>query len=449
MSEREDSTEQPAVAGHLGGPEEATAAPNQPAEPAAPYQPYPQYGPAEPVTPYGGAEPVAPAEAAAPYGGAEAPYQPDPQYGPVPPHEQYSPVPPSSAPAGGGRTGKGLAAVAMVGLMVVSAVGGGIAGASIYAYTQDSGGNGAGAARVVDAPQLDYTSLASISSQVAPSVVSIRIGRFGGSGVVISPDGYIITNSHVVEVAQGDQVEVRFSNGDVVPAAIVGTDWQSDIAVIRVDGVDGLTPAPIADSNDVLIGDTVLALGSPLGYDGTVTQGIVSGLNRTLRPDDPSAPTLSGLLQTDAAINRGNSGGALVNLAGEVVGINTAIAVDDDANGFLGLGFAVPSNRAMEVADALIAGDEIGHAFLGVGVTRAEGGGALLTQVLPDSPAADAGLAEGDVVIRFGDTPIADDSDLVAAVQGAEPGETLEVEYRRGDTTATTEVTLAEAPGRP
>jgi putative serine protease PepD len=352
---------------------------------------------------------------------------------------------PAPAPAEPSRPGRSaLAAVGVVVLTAIAAGGGGIAGAAIYAQTQDDEPDST-VTQVIDAPQLEYTSLASIASQVSPSVVSIRIGDFGGSGVVMSDEGYIITNAHVVEVAANSPVRVRFSNGEIADATVVGSDPRSDIAVIKVDGVDDLTPATFGDSSEALVGDAVLAIGSPLGYDGSVTQGIVSALDRTLSPDDPNSPTLSGLLQIDAAINRGNSGGALVNLAGEVIGINTAIAVENQDDGFLGVGFAVPSNRAAEVADALIAGDEVDHPYLGVWVAPGEEGGAVIGQIAPNSPAAEAGLQEGDVVVRVGDQPITNSSDLVNAVQSAEVGDTLEVEFLRDGTTQTTTVTLVEA----
>jgi putative serine protease PepD len=328
-------------------------------------------------------------------------------------------------------------------LMTISAVGGGVAGALVYAQSDDGGDTAI--TRVVDAPQLDYTSLASIASDVSPSVVSIQVGRQGGSGVVMSQDGHILTNAHVVEAATSDQVRVRFSNGETATATIVGADPRSDIAVVHAEGVADLTAARFGPSSDVLVGDTVLAIGSPLGFDGSVTQGIISAISRTLQPEEPGAPSLSGLLQTDAAINRGNSGGALVNLAGEVIGINTAIAVQNRNDGFLGVGFAVPSDRATSVAEQLIAGEEVSHAFLGVRVASAEDGGALIGEVSPGSPAADAGLQEGDVVVRLGDRRITDANDLVSAVQAAAVGDTLEIEFQREGATQTASVTLAKA----
>jgi putative serine protease PepD len=351
-----------------------------------------------------------------------------------------------ASPPGGGRGRGALAVVGMVVLMAVSAAGGGIAGAAIYAQTQDEP-SAAPETRVVDAPQLDYTSLASVASQVSPSVVSIRIGDIGGSGVVMSTDGYIITNAHVLAAAPpGQQIQVQFSNGEFATAVEVGSDARSDIAVIKVDGVSGLTPATFADSDDALVGDTVLAIGSPLGYDGSVSQGIISALDRTLAPEQPGDPSLSGLFQIDAAINPGNSGGALANLAGEVVGINTAIANEDPNDpSFIGIGFAIPSNRAMDVAQTLIDGREVSHAFLGVNVGDAPEGGAVIGQVTENSPAAEAGLQPGDIVVRVNERTITDSGDLVSTVQAAQPGDELQMEYVRNGVSQTTTVTLVEA----
>lgn len=450
MSEHETNAQQPeAPAAHQPPPEGAPAGAPPGGSPAG----APPGG-----SPAGAPPPLAPeftysAGSAAPAGYGDRP-TPPPGYGdrPGPGYGDRPPPPPGygdtwvgPAPGQPRRPGRGaLAAVGVVVLMAIAAAGGGIAGAAIYAETQDSS-SGSNVTQVVDAPQLEYTSLASIASKVSPSVVSIRVGNFGGSGVVMSDDGYIITNAHVVRAAGNNQVRVRFSNGEIADATMVGADARSDIAVIKVDGVDGLTPASFGDSAQALVGDAVLAIGSPLGYEGSVTQGIVSALDRTLSPEQADTPSLSGLIQIDAAINRGNSGGALVNLAGEVIGINTAIAVENQDDSFLGVGFAIPSNRAVEVANALIEGEEVDHPFLGVWVAPGEDGGAVIGQVAPDSPAAEAGLQEGDVVVRIGDQPVTNSSDLVNAVQSAEVGQTLEVEFQRDGVTQTTTVTLGEA----
>jgi putative serine protease PepD len=382
-----------------------------------------------------------PAEPASPWA------RPDPSYSAPPsppqgPTEAWAAAPQSGEPR---RAGRGaLAVVGVVALTALAAGGGGIAGAAIYAQTLDDSPGTSPVTQVVDAPQLEYTSLASIASEVSPSVVSILVGDFGGSGVVMSDEGYVITNAHVVEADPEAPVRVRFSNGEIADATRIGSDTRTDIGVIQVQGVDDLRPATFGDSTQALVGDAVLAIGSPLGYDGSVTQGIVSALDRTLS-SGPNAPSLSGLIQIDAAINRGNSGGALVNMAGEVIGINTAIAIQNQDDGFLGVGFAVPSNRATDVAQSLIDGDEVQHPFLGVNVAAGEDGGAVISLVAPDSPAAEAGLQEGDVVLRFGDQPITDSSDLVNAVQSAQVGDTVEVEFQRDGQTQTTTVTLAEA----
>ena len=407
----------------------------------------PPGGPAESSLPepYSGAGTDVPYGDAASAGGYGGPYGPGDtrHYGPAP---APAPDPYGGGPARATNAGKiVLVVVAVLILMGGSAVLGGIVGGFA---TQQFRGQPAEVTRVVDAPQLDYTSLASIASDVSPSVVSIRIQPNGqGSGVVLDGEGHILTNAHVVENASGNQVRVSFSNGEVAPATIVGADARSDVAVVKVDGVEGLTPAKFGDSGELLVGDTVLAIGSPLGFEGTVTQGIISALDRTLQPGEPGEPSLSGLLQTDASINPGNSGGALVNMNGEVIGVNTAIATTGQSaqeRGFLGVGFAVPSNRALAVARALIAGDDVRHPFLGVEIATAADGGALVGRVQPGSPADEAGIQAGDIIVRLDDRPINDSSDLVSAVQSTEVGDTVELELVREGETTTARVTLGE-----
>jgi putative serine protease PepD len=220
---------------------------------------------------------------------------------------------------------------------------------------------------------VDRSALASVAAAVEPSVVSIDTGTAEGSGVVMTTDGYIVTNNHVVATAGGGSVRVTFSNGKTATATIVGTDPTNDLAVVKANGVSGLAPATFADSDQVQVGDTVLAIGSPLGLDGTVTAGIVSGLHRDLSDSGGGngggnggggfggrrggeQSTIKDAIQTDAAINPGNSGGALVDSAGRVIGINTAIATAGQSAGNIGVGFAIPSNTAKQIADKLMKG---------------------------------------------------------------------------------------------
>lgn len=396
-----------------------------------------------------------PAEQPVPQPPAAQPAPPQPPYGVpgqetygVPGQEQYHGVTPPFPPApsaGGNRLGK---AVALGAAAVVLALTSGTLGA--VAAIGLAGADFIGVNKTYQAaPAVDRSSLSDIAGQVQPSVVSIRTGSGEGSGVVLSQDGYVLTNSHVVATGSGNGLTVVFSSGKSARASVVGSDPRSDLAVVKAQGVSGLTPARFGDSEAMRVGDTVLALGSPLGLDGSVTAGIVSALDRTIQPDADrpagrSTP-ISGLLQTDAAINPGNSGGALVNLQGEVIGINTAIATSGGGNGNIGVGFAIPSNRAKQVADQLRKGEKVQHAFLGVSVRAADGGGAVVATVQPGSPAATAGLQQGDVVTRFGDTVINDSDDLVTAVQARRVGDRVEITYLRNGVEKTATATLTEA----
>jgi putative serine protease PepD len=202
------------------------------------------------------------------------------------------------------------------------------------------------------------SSLATIAAAVQPGVVSISTGSAEGSGVVVRGDGYVLTNNHVVSTAQGRGITLTFADGKVVTASIVGTDPTTDLAVVRTTGTSPLTAATFGNSQQVQVGDTVLAIGSPLGLQGTVTAGIVSALHRDLNAGQRTGTgtaTITDAIQTDAAINPGNSGGALVNNAGQVIGINTAIATAGQGEGNIGVGFAIPGNTAKRVADRIIA----------------------------------------------------------------------------------------------
>jgi putative serine protease PepD len=289
--------------------------------------------------------------------------QPAPQ--PAQPYGQYahgpfgtSTLPAVSAPAPRTPRRIGIRIAAAVATMAIaggSAVAGGFAALELRpAATQTV----ATATTNSSGTTAQTASLANVAAAVLPSVVSIQTGSAVGSGVILSTDGSILTNNHVVATAQGSTVQVTFSTGKTATATILGTDPSHDLAVIRVSGVSGLTPITFADSGSVKVGDTVLAVGSPLGLDGSVTSGIVSAVNRTIDVGENARSTtsLSGAIQTDAAINPGNSGGALVNSAGQLIGINTAIASAGSSgeSGSIGVGFAIASNTAKQVAEHLL-----------------------------------------------------------------------------------------------
>ncbi|GAA4228687.1 putative serine protease PepD [Streptosporangium album] len=367
----------------------------------------------------------------------------------------------------GQKVGAGLALAAM-------AVGGGVVGALAATSFGGSGTTLASSAGPVVNPVGNVTTVADVAKAVQPAVVSIQIktsaGGGEGSGVVLSTDGLILTNNHVVEaggLGQGAQVSVKFSDGKSVGAKVVGTDPVTDLAVIRADDVSGLTAASIGDSDRLKVGDSVLAIGSPLGLSGSVTAGIVSALNRTVtvggeqqqqlppgwgggqQQQSGSAPTaIGGAIQTDAAINPGNSGGALVNASGQVIGINTAIATNG-GEGNIGVGFAIPINTAKQVAQQLIEKGKVTHAFLGVSLASAAEGtsGALVSEVTAGSPAAQAGIKQGDLITKINDTVVDDGTTVVGAVRGFKPGQKVTVTYVRDGRPQTATVTLAEKTG--
>ncbi|MGC4809891.1 trypsin-like peptidase domain-containing protein [Micromonospora sp. DT228] len=369
------------------------------------------------------------------------PGQPVPPWGP-------QVAPPGSGPRPGRIAKFAGAGVAVFALMLGSGVAG---GALALALDGDSGGV---TRTYTAAPVLNSADLPKIAASVQDSVVSITTGSGEGSGVVLTADGYVLTNNHVVASASGDTVQVVFADGTKAPAKIIGTDPKTDLAVVKADGVTNLKPAKFGDSDAMQVGDQVLALGSPLGLQGSVTSGILSARDRTIRagegqqqdPTQQSQPvsSISGLLQTDAPINPGNSGGALVNTRGEVIGVNTAIATSGQSTGNIGVGFAIPSNKAKDVAGKLQRGEKVSHPSLGVGVNQAEGGGALVASVASGSPAEKAGLQRGDVVTRFGDKPVNDSDDLVGAVQAGKVGDRVEVQFKRNGAEKSVSVTLAE-----
>jgi putative serine protease PepD len=261
-----------------------------------------------------------------------------------------------------------------------------------------------------------------------------------GSGFVIDGDGHIATNQHVVDGASS--ITVTFADGKKASAKVVGTDPSTDVAVIKVDAPKSeLHPLQFADSSGVQVGDGVVAIGSPFGLEGTVTTGIVSALNRTIQA--PNNFTISGAIQTDAAINHGNSGGPLLDSGGHVIGINSQI--ESDSGGNDGVGFAIPSSIVQRVAQQLISSGKVAHAYLGVQLSDGNGG-AQIGQVAGGGPAADAGLRSGDVVTAMDGKAINGADALVTAVDGKKPGDTVTLKVRRGGSTNDIKVKLGTRP---
>ena len=303
-----------------------------------------------------------------------------------------------------------------------------------------------------DDPSLGTTVVAQVVNQLADSVVTINSqisdatgeGEASGTGVVLTSDGEILTNAHVVEGAT--KVSVRFA-GETEPrtATVLASDPGNDLALLKIVATN-LKPATFAQPGTIRIGDQVIAIGYALALDGgpSVTSGIISALKRTIITESGA---LNGLIQTDAAISSGNSGGPLVNLRGEVVGINTAVARSDDNQAANNVGFSISVDEIGPVLEQLrsqASGVARQEGFLGVGLAaRTDGGqGAIITSVQPDSPASLAGIQEDDIVLSVDGEPIDGQAGLVAAIRDAAPGQTVEIEILRGVKRLTVKATL-------
>jgi len=291
-------------------------------------------------------------------------------------------------------------------------------------------------------------SVEQVAAKVVPSVVKLET-KLGsavaeGSGIILDANGLILTNNHVVSVPDegpnglaGAETTATFHDGRTTSFSIVGADPMSDIAVVRAKDVSGLTPISIGSSANLRVGQSVVAVGSPLGLESTVTSGIISALNRPVSSvgDTANQSTVLDAIQTDAAINPGNSGGALVDMNGDLIGVNSAIATMGDSNsttetGSIGLGFAIPIDQAKRIADQLIATGKASHASLGVRVSSDENThGARIVDVTGGGPAASAGLPTGAVITKL-DNRVIDSADaLVAAVRSRAPGDTITLTY--------------------
>ncbi|MFC6343834.1 S1C family serine protease, partial [Nocardioides hankookensis] len=354
----------------------------------------------------------------------------------------------------------------VVATAVVVGAAAGVGGAAAWnAFDDsDSGSNDAGAAQtsqVVDTPSSPAAdgSVEQVAAKVLPSVVKIDVsgsqGAGSGSGIILSSDGKILTNNHVAAIAgDGGSMTVFFNDGTSAKASVVGTDPLTDTAVIKAEGVSGLTPATIGKSADLKVGEGVVAIGSPFGLDSTVTSGIVSALNRPVDvgSDGDGNSTTYPAIQTDAAINPGNSGGALVDMNGNVVGINSSIRTASSSEGeagSIGLGFAIPIDEVLPIVDQMSKGETPTHARLGISVAdvASQDGaevvqGAEVKEVSAGSTAADAGIAKGDVITKVDDELITGADSLVATIRSYRPGDGVTVTYTHDGETKTTHLTL-------
>ncbi len=371
---------------------------------------------------------------------------------PPPPPVWTTPPPP--------RRGR-FAAMVLAGALVAGG-GAGIGGAAAYdALTGDGGSSSGGAAAATrtvsqvatgsDSEPAADGSVEQVAAAVLPSVVKLEVsgsqGSGSGSGVILSSDGEILTNNHVAEVAaDGGEITVDFNDGTTAKAEIIGRDPLTDTALVKAQGVDGLTPATLGTSGDVAVGEQVVAIGSPFGLDATVTSGIVSALNRPVDvgSDENGNTTAYPAIQTDAAINPGNSGGPLVDLKGHVIGLNASIRSSSDGSGqagSIGLGFAIPIDEILPVVEQMRAGETPTHARIGVSVSD-DDAGARVSDVSAGSAAEKAGLETGDVITKVDDTLIESGDGLVATVRAYRPGDQVTLTYLRDGDEGTTQLTL-------
>ncbi|RZS65803.1 putative serine protease PepD [Agromyces ramosus] len=493
----------------------ASAAPAAPTEGAGTAADLPAtgtvYQPGQAPQPYHAPQPTAPTQ---PLSG-----QVPPAFGGPRPGETQPTAPVAGAQQNGSTTAQAAPKPRRVGLgvaaaIVAAALIGGASGAGITALiaaneAPASSDSADSAQNIVVNDSDSVNQITAVAAKASPSVVTISVtgGQAGGtgSGIILSEDGYVLTNTHVVTLdgATGDPViQVKTNDGHLYEAELVGTDPLSDLAVIKLTDASGLTPLEFADSDKLNVGDTAIAIGAPLGLSGTVTNGIISALNRSIdvassaapsTPDDSTEGDGEGdqgdgsespfdfffdlpdpesgesqqpqaasgqvslpVIQTDAAINPGNSGGALLDSEGKLIGVNVAILSAGGSSteaGNIGVGFAVPSNLAERIANEIIENGAATHGLLGATVTSAEADGqsdivgALISEVSAGGAAEQAGLAAGDVVTEFNGVPITDQTDLTAQVRALPGGEKADITFTRDGESQTVSVTLGTFEG--
>jgi putative serine protease PepD len=394
---------------------------------------------------------------------------------PLPPFQQRTST--TTAPV---RRSGGITAAVLAGSLLLGGAAG-VGGAAWYdAWQGDAPATTAsatGPVKVSNAATLPSGSVEKVAASVLPSVVKINVsgssGSGSGSGIVLSKDGNILTNNHVVSLAgDGGTITVNLNDGSTTKAKVIGTDPVTDMAVIKAEGISDLVPATIGKSSDLQVGQSVVAIGSPYGLNSTVTTGIVSALNRpvSVSTEQEQVPQFPGFgeqqqqqqqspadlsttypaIQTDAAINPGNSGGPLVDLSGRVVGVNSSIRTSDggstESGGSIGLGFAIPIDEVLPIVNQIIDGQKPTHARLAVSVSDVQGDtltqGAQVQTVENGGAADKAGLEKGDVVTKVDDQVIDGSESLVATIRGHRPGDKVTLTYVRSGKTHTTSAAL-------
>ena len=444
-------------------PPEGSGVPPQPATDGPPSAPTPSPTPGPSAAPQGPPTPAMPARY--PNFVAYGASPPPPGAGSVP--GGYPPSAPGQPSGSGGsprRSGMGLWGVIAV-AAIVSLIVGSFAGLAGYVVGQavDSAGSTSSVTLAAPAPQPSTipsnpipadempASVSEMVSAVLPGVVSIAIEnrdeRGSGSGFVIRPDGYILTNNHVAApAADGGSLRVFFETGESADAEIVGRNSAYDLAVLKIDA-DNLPVVRLGDSDAVTVGDVAVAIGAPLGLQGTVTAGIISSLDRPVTAGGQGEMAYINALQTDAAINPGNSGGPLLNSAGQVIGVNSAIATLAPTftreAGSIGLGFAIPVNSARRIAEEIIATGDSKTPIIGVTLdTSYTDGGSRISEVNPGGPAEAAGLRSGDIITALAGRETTDSTELVVAIRDFAPGDTVSVTYLRSGESETIDLVL-------
>jgi putative serine protease PepD len=349
------------------------------------------------------------------------------------------------------RSNRGVTPGTLVVLAIIAGIIGGALGINA------SGGFFGAKANLVSASnsvERKPDSVAGLANRVLPSVVSITTAAgSSGSGFIIDSSGFILTNNHVVEDAalSKAKIVVTLNNGQEFESRIVGRDASYDLAVLKILAT-GLPALQFGDSDKVAVGDSVIAIGSPLGLSGTVTLGIISAKDRAVTAGGSAGESaFINALQTDAAINPGNSGGPLIDTTGAVIGVNSAIAtLSGSLNsqaGSIGLGFAIPINQARKTANQLITTGKASYPVMGISIDmNFAGPGATITTtegaILPGGPAQKAGLKPGDLIIEFGGKAIGNPDELIVAIRARNIGDRVEVKFKRGSSTRSATVTL-------